>query len=284
MTTRFAVTKCLNLITIRALTTTGRFIWSAKTWAYMSHANGPWYTLGPLFIAGLAATAVISILPAAQTDAGQFVYLAVTPTLGYNEISCVKNNVIQPGIYCTGAEMGVNLLQAYSHGGFATSVQDLGLSLQGQVTSNRTLGYPWDLVNNRIVELDKYNASSDLYQESNKTACVWVLDKTPMRCSWTNYTGSGAVLNITSPYSGEVYSINNFTDPPQGISVGTVDGLSEIAGTGSFGETQLETAYVCTTRAMSDVHVGRYITTKWSGFVTNTFIDLANSSSCQPTY
>ncbi len=41
MATRMAVTKCLNLISIKALTTNGKFIWSAKTWAYMSHANGP---------------------------------------------------------------------------------------------------------------------------------------------------------------------------------------------------------------------------------------------------
>jgi hypothetical protein len=119
MVIRVSVTKALNLITIKALTTNGKFIWSAKTWAYMSYADGPGYTMGPLFIAGLAATVVISILPVVVVDSRHFVYFNVTP-VGESEGSCLNENqtYISLTISCRGSSVGAQLLQSYAISGF----------------------------------------------------------------------------------------------------------------------------------------------------------------------
>jgi hypothetical protein len=289
MATRVSVTKALNLITIKALTTNGKFFWSAKTWAYMSHADGPWYTMGPLFIAGLAATAVISILPVAVVDARHFVYFNVTPS-GGNEISCSHDNqTLSPNVWCTGSALGTQLLQSYSMSLNAYAKDQL-LALDGQISSRRSLGYPWWLVLNREEELTKYNISG-LFKESNKTSCVWVLDKVPIRCSWTNYTATEPYqqVQVISPYSQRVNNVNNYTNPPQGVSTDYVGDLTEIIGVGVFDEFitdqhSTSTAFVCTSRDPGEVHTGRYITTIWNGFPNNIYVDLANDTGCQPAY
>jgi hypothetical protein len=295
MATRVSVTKALNLTTIKALTTNGKFVWSAKTWAYMSHADGPWYTMGPLFIAGLAATAVISILPVAVVDSRHFVYFNVTPA-GEREASCLDENqtYISPTISCRGSSIGAQLLQSYATSGFGYASDQL-LALRGQISSRRSLGYPWWLVGNSAAELKKYNVSdNELFKQSNKTSCVWVLDKVPMRCSWTNYTATESYqqVQVISPYSHRIYNINNYTNPPQGVSTDYAGNLTEIAGVGVFTRYVIgkpptfttTTAYVCTSRDMGEVYAGRYITSIWNGLLTNIYVDLANDTSCQPAY
>ncbi|KAI1621796.1 hypothetical protein EDD37DRAFT_652157 [Exophiala viscosa] len=290
MATRMAVTKCLNLVSIKALTTNGKFIWGAKTWAYMSHANGPWYTLGPLFAAGLTATAVISILPAAVVDAGHYVHLQIAPNFQLNEISCMQGNSISPNVFCTGSALAALLLQSYSVAisGYARNSNGPELNVMGHISSNRSLGYPWYLVNNNLAEYTKYNVSRRGFQHANKTACVWVLDEVPIRCSFLNYTVNDSGLEVKSPYTGQVFSLENSSIvPPQGMMTQTVGSIAEMAGVGVFdsvitAEPYISTAFVCTSRELSEVHVGRYITAEITEYVT--YVDIANDTTCEPTY
>lgn len=285
MATRIAVTKCLNLVSIKALTTGGKFMWSAKTWAYMSHANGPWYTLGPLFVAGLAATSVISILPAAVVDPGHYVDLQVAPDPLTREVACSSGGLIMPTTWCTGSHLAVLLLQVNSieDNGYALSPRGPELILDSQLTSNRSLGYPWQLVNNNLAEIEKYNVPlNSSLQLSNKTACAWVLDRNPMTCSFLNYTTNGSEPEIRSPLTDEVYVFSSSSSLPQAIQTREVgNGIFEMAVIGSYYQGGYD-AFVCTTRELTLVHTGRYIAAEPGTIVT--YVDVANDTSCQPTY
>ena len=220
-------------------------------------------------MAALITTAVISILPVAVVEPGHVLYLNVHPSAKDNEDSRRHGQNFEPAIYCTGAALAANLLQSYSIAseGLVMNVEYPGLDVKGQTSSRRSLGYPWVVVQSGNDEQRKYNISTDSIQESNKTACVWVLDRNPVSCSWTNYTTTDSALHVTSPYSHKVYSIYNSSDPPQGLSTGQAGDLAELAGVGNSNldsdyNKPNPTACGCQSNPLGYVHVGRYITFK----------------------
>ena len=303
--TRLAVTKCMELISIKALSTNGRFLLAAKTWAYMAHANGKWYTIGPLFLAGLVGTAVIAILPTTILDAGHFVYLDVMPVLR-PELNCLNGGAITPS--CRGPSIASDLMHTFSFNTYTNEntwelsfSNRTSVSSKDHISSNGSLGYPYRLANDRSSQLEKYNiheGQSQGLRETNKTSCVWVLDKNPMRCSWANYTlDKAGQLTFDTPWGWTSSALVNETVEAPGrfslqgnwMQERTLNSspVFELYGVGVYhgyvvNFTQ-SNAYTCINRDPAEV-AGRYLMSQWNGFVNSTSVDLANTSSCIPKY
>jgi hypothetical protein len=285
---RYCVSNVMILLTVYSLNTKGRYLLKARTWAYMITGKGPLYTAVPLFFAGLTATAIVGMLPVYYRGSNHSVNRSIISNTS-ELTSCWVNDVVYPSPYCTGLQSASSVMYAYTNFGDPyTSTRSLTVPIGSVIGSNESLGYPVDLVFNRVAEGLKYDSNLDRFsRDTPRTACVWTLADTPLSCTPLNTTLSNNKYFMTSPYTGNIYNVSSLTHQGQdGLVQDTVKGIELImfqeftVGPGG----PLADGFICITKSPDDIYIPSTLNYQFTDLDTPLYVNAYPNSSCEPTY